>query len=167
MPVCNPLTNGVTVTATATGNISVGGGGSPTCGQQSLTYPAGSPILGGGPAGPFAYTLQFNVAVTRVIVSFTGGGTSGSNLAEEFIFTSNGNPMVIGLTYNGNTVNCGATVTGNNLELTCAGLSAGAGCGGGIFEITSIDGSGFNTLTISGPGGNGTAFCVIDATPQP
>lgn len=143
--------NGVTITASGTGSISLWPTAYASC---NTTTPANTVYLGANSS--FSYTLTFSQPVNNIRILITAlDNDINTNLPETFIFnTSGGTPTITSPN------NCFSTIIGN--QISSNSTSATNSGGGGLFTISSP--SSFNTLTITGQGGNAGALFGIDCT---
>lgn len=123
------------------------------CVTGVVTTPPNSVWLGRN--GSFRYTLNFNNNVNNLVIALTGTGQAGN---ENFIFTTNtGNPTIT------SSINCLTMIVGNQIfsgSQTNPGANGSTrGGGGGIFTITNS--SPFNTLTITGDGGQNGSLLAL------
>jgi uncharacterized protein (TIGR02145 family) len=151
MPSGSTTINGVTITASGTGDISLWPTAYASC---NITTPANTIYL--GQTAPFTYTLTFSQPVNNIRIPITAlDNDINTNLPETFIFnTSGGTPTITSPN------NCFSTITGN--QISSNSTSATNSGGGGLFTISAP--SSFNTLTITGQGGNAGAIFGIDCT---
>jgi len=142
-----PVTiNGINVTATFTGSVSIYPSAYTSCGLY--TTPTNSIHL--GQSGIYSYTMNFSSPVNNLDFVITA---TGENSNEVFTFTTNtGVPSII------DQGSCFSTIIGNVIS---SGLLATSSGGGGNFTLNnSIP---FSSVTISGPGGSAGslfAFCA-------
>ena len=154
--------NGITISATGTGNIglvqfSFPGFGCPLPLPNNVF---GSVSLGNSiTPNPFTYTLTFSVPVNDITIRLYSYGST-STMAESFTFTTNigsGVPVISSCQYCCAIIN-GNTITASNTSPVCSGFWSGTN-GNGIFTISNS--SPFTTLTVAGPGGlAGTAMDI-------
>lgn len=127
------------------------------CATGIVTTPPNSVWLGRN--GSFRYTLNFNNNVNNLVIVITATGQQGN---ENFIFTTNrGNPNIT------SNINCLTMIVGNEIisgSQTNPGATASSGGGGGgIFTISNN--TPFNTLTITGNGGqNGSLLALCSSS---
>jgi len=158
--------NGITISATGTGNIGAAPFSSPgiIC---PLPLPNNTFLtvwLGnlGMPSQPFTYTLTFSVPVNDIVIRLYAYNSSTTTpQAESFTFTTNmgsGIPVISSCRYCCATINSN-TITASNTSPICDPSGSGYSHGNGIFTISNS--SPFTTLTVAGPGGiNGTAMDI-------
>jgi uncharacterized protein (TIGR02145 family) len=142
--------NGVTITVSGTGNISLYPNAWASC---NTTTPANTVWL--GLSGAFTYTLTFSQPVNNIRIPITGLSTDfDENIFEIFTFTTSGGTPTIT-----SPNNCFSAITGNQIS---SNGTEDTNNGGGLFTISSP--SSFNTLTITGQGGSGGSLFGIDCT---
>lgn len=130
---------------------------SSNCVTGTVTTPPNSVWLGRN--GSFIYNLNFSKNVNDLVIVITGTGQTAN---ENFIFTTNkGNPTIT------SSNNCLTRIVGNVIlsgSPNNSGASASArGGGGGIFTISNN--TAFNSLTISGDGGqNGSLLALCSSS---
>jgi hypothetical protein len=138
--------NGITITESYSGSVSIYTTAFSSCGG-SVTTPANSKRLGA--SGPFSYTMIFSSPVNNITIFIAG---TGQTFNENFIITTNtGIPAIT------SNVNCYTTIIGN--EILSGEGSSGGGAGGGKFFISNS--SSFTTLTITGNGFIGGSLLSI------
>jgi gliding motility-associated-like protein len=127
------------------------------CATGNVTTPPNSVWLGRN--GSFSYTLNFNTNVNNLVIAITA---TGNSVNENFVFTTNrGNPNIT------SSINCLTMIVGNEIisgSQTNPGASGSSGGGGGgIFTISNN--IPFNTLTITGNGGqNGSLLALCSSS---
>ena len=164
--------NGITISATGTGNIGVATFSFP---GFACPLPLPNNVLGtvrlastSSVSNPFTYTLTFSVPVNNIVIRLYSYNST-STQAESFTFTTNtgsGIPGISSCQYCCAIIN-GNTITASNTSPVCSGFWIGSN-GNGIFIISNS--SPFTTLTVAGPGGlAGTAMdiCTDSLIPVP
>ena len=154
--------NGVTVTASGFGDVSV----NPSFGFVSWCMVGSPPTVSGGnvrlgQTSSFTYILNFSVPVNNIVIRLINYNINSSG-SESFTFTTNtGNPILSSCDY------CCATIIGNVVTAAyCPSGSPSADMGGGTFTISNS--SSFTTLTVTGPGGlGGTNMDICSDSVQP
>jgi gliding motility-associated-like protein len=126
---------------------------SSNCVNGTVTTPPNSVWLGRN--GTFTYTLNFNTNVNNLIIVITATGHVNN---ENFVFTTNsGNPSIT------SSNNCLTMIVGNEIisgsQTNPGATGSSGGGGGGIFTITNN--TPFNTLTITGNGGQAGSLLAL------
>jgi hypothetical protein len=142
--------NGVTITASTTGNATLGTSVifSGTC----VTLNSGSiRMLSSTGTSTGSVTLTFDKVVNNIIIKFNAASGSVSP-AESYTFSVNNGTLTTA-----STTNCGLTISGN----TYTGLLNSIITGDGIVQLTST--VPYSSITISGsgsPSNNGSLFAI-------
>ena len=130
---------------------------SSNCANGVITTPPNSVWLGRN--GTFTYTLNFSTNVNNLIIAISATGNPEN---ENFVFTTNsGNPSIT------SSNNCLTMIVGNEIisgnPTNPGATGSSGGGGGGIFTITNN--TPFNTLTITGNGGqNGSLLALCSSS---